>query len=207
MGYQVLDVNKFIGKGPIPFEVYDRNGQPTGEIVNIDIGAMVNTGKLALKYIEKLSPAFKTYLTKITWTIDYRCPTACTDGIRVFMNPIFAYQMICRCNDNIMDSYRKHKNSGPGWQKNFIKEHGVNGVFNSVKEITDFYRYRSVAFIILHEIYHQIYRHIQQAKRKPETRNADEATHNLANMAMDAEINRDIEWQFEELKGCTAEVP
>ena len=207
MGYQVLDVNKFIGKGPIPFEVYDRNGQPTGEIVNIDIGAMVNTGKLALKYIEKLSPAFKTYITKITWTIDYRCPTACTDGIRVFMNPIFAYQMICRCNDNIMDSYRKHKNSGPGWQKNFIKEYGVNGVFNSVKEITDFYRYRSVAFIILHEIYHQIYRHIQQAKRKPETRNADEATHNLANMAMDAEINRDIEWQFEELKGCTEEVP
>ena len=41
MGYQVLDVNKFIGKGPIPFEVYDRNGQPTGEIVNIDIGACV----------------------------------------------------------------------------------------------------------------------------------------------------------------------
>lgn len=207
MGYQVLDVNKFIGKGPIPFEVYDRNGQPTGEIVNIDIGAMVNTGKLALKYIEKLSPAFKTYLTKITWTIDYRCPTACTDGIRVFINPIFAYQMICRCNDNIMDSYRKHKNSGPGWQKNFIKEHGVNGVFNSVKEITDFYRYRSVTFIILHEIYHQIYRHIQQEKRKPETRNGDEATHDLANMAMDAEINRDIEWQFEELKGCTEEVP
>lgn len=207
MGYQVLDVNKFIGKGPIPFEVYDRNGQPTGEIVEIDIGAIVNTGKIALKYIEKLSPAFKTYITKITWTIDYRCPTACTDGIRIFLNPIFAYQMICRCNDNIMNSYRKHKNSGPGWQKNFIKEHGVNGVFTTVKEITSFYRYRSVAFIILHEIYHQIYRHIQQAKRKPETRNADDATHRLANMAMDAEINRDIEWQFEELKGCTEEVP
>ena len=167
MGYQVLDVNKFIGKGPIPFEVYDRNGQPTGEIVNIDIGAMVNTGKLALKYIEKLSPAFKTYITKITWTIDYRVPTACTDGIRIFINPIFAHQLICRSNENIMSSYRKCKNRGLGWQNEFIQNYGVNNgkggyLFNSVREITNFYNYRPLAFIILHEIYHQIYRHIEQ---------------------------------------------
>ena len=54
MGYQVLDVKKFIGKGKIPFEVYDRNGQPTGEIVEINIGAMVESGKIALQYIESL---------------------------------------------------------------------------------------------------------------------------------------------------------
>ena len=65
MDYQVLDVKKFIGKAKIPFEVYDRNGQPTGEIVEIDIGAMVESGKIALQYIERLSPAFKTYITKM----------------------------------------------------------------------------------------------------------------------------------------------
>ena len=208
MGYQVLDVKKFIGKGKIPFEVYDRNGQPTDEIVEIDIGAMVESGKIALQYIERLSPAFKTYITKITWTIDYRCPTACTDGIRIFINPIFAYKMICRSNDNIINSYHTYKNGGKkDWKKDFIADYGVKDVFTSVPDITYFYRYRSLAFIILHEVYHQIYRHIQQAKKKQETRNADDATHRLANMAMDAEINRDIEWQFEEMKGCTEEVP
>ena len=107
MGYQVLDVKKFIGKGKIPFEVYDRNGQSTGEIVEVDIGAVVGAGEIALQYIESLSKAFSTYIRKITWTIDYHVPTACTDGIRIFINPIFAYKIICRSNDNIVNEFNK----------------------------------------------------------------------------------------------------
>ena len=105
MEYQVLDLNKFVGKGEIPFEVYDRNGQPTGEIVKIDIGAMVKAGDIAISYIISLSPAFREYLTKITWTIDCRVPTACTDGIRIFVNPIFASRLIRLSNANIRKNF------------------------------------------------------------------------------------------------------
>ena len=117
MDYKVLDVKKFIGKGKIPFEVYDRNGQFTGEIVEVDVGAVVGAGEIALQYIESLSKAFSTYTRKLTWTIDYHVPTACTDGIRIFINPIFAYKIICRSNDNIVkifDDYINDKGKTAG---------------------------------------------------------------------------------------------
>jgi len=58
-------------------------------------------------------------------------------------------------------------------------------------------------FVIIHECYHQLYRHIEQSKRKKETRNATPAIHRLANISMDDEINRDIEEQFPEFDGIT----
>ncbi|MBO6271502.1 hypothetical protein J6O48_01840 [bacterium] len=69
-------------------------------------------------------------------------------------------------------------------------------------------RSKYIIFILCHEIYHQIYRHREAAERKTETANGN--NHFLANIAMDVEINRDLERQFpsifnnvtEEIGGC-----
>lgn len=60
-------------------------------------------------------------------------------------------------------------------------------------------------FVLIHEIYHQIYRHMHRIRMKPETASAlsNKAIMDLANIACDVEINRDIEYQLPKFEGCT----
>ena len=62
---------------------------------------------------------------------------------------------------------------------------------------------RIIRFLILHECFHQLYDHQGQAEMHP---NAN-LNHDLCNIAMDAEINRDIEAGFNgAFKGCTRKI-
>ena len=60
-------------------------------------------------------------------------------------------------------------------------------------------------FVLIHEIYHQIYRHMHRIRMKPETASAlsNKSVMDLANIACDVEINRDIEYQLPKFQGCT----
>lgn len=109
----------------------------------------------------------------IIWTIDSNCPTACTDGLRIAMNPFF-YN---RIRSTIAEDYEKNHKDEQDTYQNRLK-----------RKLNDMIPF---LFVIVHEAYHQIYKHIAReriATFVPKTRDG----HMNANYAQDAEINRDI---------------
>lgn len=116
--------------------------------------------------------AIISFLDKdIIWTLDIE--TACTDGIRIAMNPIFADMLLSKGVQMGKDAMSNNPNIKP-----------------------DAYVGRCIAFTLMHEIYHILYRHVRRAMLKKET--ASDPYQDLCNIAMDVEINRDIEYQFPE---------
>ena len=123
----------------------------------------------------------KKYFPKnIIWTFEVR--TAATDGIRVFFNPAFADRLFSL--DSLLISKRMKTNPN-------IDPEEINGTM--------------FQFVLIHEIYHQIYRHMHRIRMKPETASAlsNKSVMDLANIACDVEINRDIEYQLPKFQGCT----
>ena len=57
-------------------------------------------------------------------------------------------------------------------------------------------------FVVVHEIYHMFYNHVRRAALKYGS-NPSQEEHRRANIAMDLEINRDIESTFPDLRGAT----
>ena len=107
--------------------------------------------------------------------------TAASDGVRIAINPVFAQLAIL----NGMDAVT---------QANITGDAAIAA------------RSRFIQFIILHECFHQIYDHHSQYEIHvpPKDRNN---LHGIANIAMDAEINRDIESSFNgRFKGITKDV-
>ena len=161
----------------------------------------IATGKVTVKKIdfktlcdrcnEAINTHFKVgrysvlseFFNEIEWTLGVG--SACTDGIRIFFNPVFANELVSIGGANAMEILNAAKLRG---EKSDRKEFE--------KEV-----FKPLFFVIIHEIYHQVYRHIEQAQRKEETKNGK--NHDLANYSMDAEINRDIEIQWPEFKGIT----
>jgi predicted metal-dependent peptidase len=119
----------------------------------------------------------KYFPRNIIWT--FSIATAATDGIRIAMNPYFADQLF-GYDEQI---YNKLEAEGAS-----VK--ALNNVQGTVFQ-----------FVIVHEIYHQLYQHNVRGMLKSETANG--ANHNLANIAMDVEINRDIELHIPKFRGCT----
>lgn len=123
----------------------------------------------------------KKYFPKnIIWTFEVR--TAATDGIRVFFNPAFADRLFSA--DSLLINKRMKSNPN-------LDPEEINGTM--------------FQFVLIHEIYHQIYRHMHRIRMKPETASAlsNKAIMDLANIACDVEINRDIEYQLPKFEGCT----
>lgn len=128
--------------------------------------------------IQKYSSAFpglKQILSywkyPIIWTA--AIDTACTDGLRIAFNPFFYAEI----TEMAMDAYnRKHGNDPETVQGNLRK--------NLTRMIP-------FIFVMVHEAYHQIYRHIA---REAIATFVDKTAqgHADANYAQDAEINRDI---------------
>lgn len=119
---------------------------------------------------------FKKYFDKpIIWT--FEISTAATDGVRLFFNPAFADKLF-----SLDAEYMKKK-----------KElgHSTNGILG-----------KAIQYVLIHEAYHQIYQHMIRTQMKAETANHPEL-HNLANIAQDVEINRDIENQLPVFQGMT----
>ena len=107
----------------------------------------------------------------ILWTVGVE--TAASDGIRIAFNPVFAQELILKGKAELKDALTT---------KSISSDERVSMMA------------RNLIFVIIHEAYHQIYRHKEAAERKEETRGGK--NHRLANIAMDAEINRDIEKQL-----------
>lgn len=125
----------------------------------------------------------KPYLLKpILWS--YECKTACTDGIRIMMNPLFGNTLL-RLGSKVADAY---KNSG----NQNISIEAINWKIA-----------KYVVYIITHECYHVLYQHIKRIRL---LLGQDNNYFTMANIAADLEINRDIESCFPELRGATQEL-
>lgn len=134
------------------------------------------------------------FYDQIIWTFDPLVQTAATDGVRLYFNPIFVLEITALVADKVSKKAAElraqkinpyPKNPGPN---------DYDGEFEAVKPFI---------FILMHECYHMLYRHVEQSKRKKETANGGRYIQWLANTSMDLEINRDIEYQWPEFEGCT----
>ena len=120
----------------------------------------------------------KRFDKPIIWTLSNSVQTAASDGVRIAFNVVFTYQLL---QLGIAD-----KKAGSSVRN-----------ANAAKLLVGKY----FLFVFIHEVYHELYRHQLQAERKKET--AGGKMHDMANVAMDCEINRDIEQQFTGLRGST----
>lgn len=130
------------------------------ELTKYLIGKMVCDPQLSMfaKYFDK--PLIFTFAI----------PTACTDGVRIAVNPLFI-------DKTLMKEMEETKGA-------------LNGYY--------------IMYILMHEIYHCVYQHFRRAKLKKETSSNNPHIAELVNIAQDAEINRDLEYQFpEKFKGKT----
>ena len=131
----------------------------------------------------------KPFITKpIIWT--YEAKTAFTDGIRIYMSPAFASTLI-------------GKKRGGGEAQAYMDS--VDNLHSKDKDVVtkyyDIYT-KYMRFVIVHEIYHIFYNHVRRAALKYGS-NPSQEEHRRANIAMDLEINRDIESTFPDLRGAT----
>lgn len=129
----------------------------------------------------------KPFINKpVIWT--YEVKTACTDGIRIYMSPLFAHQML-RATKPEVDAFVK---SWTGTDQFDQEKHDEKN-----RLIT-----KLVRFVIVHEVYHILYNHCRRGILKYGS-HPEEQEHTRGNIAMDLEINRDIESCFPELRGST----
>ena len=134
----------------------------------------------------------KPFITKpIIWT--YEAKTAFTDGIRIYMSPAFASTLI-------------GKKRGLG-EANAYRDSVDNLHYNDKDVVTKYYDIytKYMRFVIVHEIYHIFYNHVRRAALKYGS-NPSQEEHRRANIAMDLEINRDIESTFPDLRGATEDI-
>lgn len=169
------------------------------QIYNVDTGEVEERNMDIEKLIERLDEIVEKYLkigkysvlgeffNGIIWT--FRVSTAATDGIRLYFNPLFANNLLSLAGPDALNK-----------QKELMKQGAKPSV---IKETLLFESSKYFLFVIIHECYHQLYRHIESSKYKEETRVGGPAIQRLANISMDDEINRDIEIQFPEFAGAT----
>ena len=177
MGYSI-PISKM--RVPVKVNITDAiTGEETEEeIVPAQIATFCEMAKAEASRTKELGPILGRFNKPILWS--FNIDTAASDGVRIAFNPIFAEQLIykekVKLKKLIDDSKKNNKPLNMSQSDRIIK------------------MARLVLFVICHEAYHQIYRHREQAERKKETQGGQ--NHQLANIAMDAEINRDIEKQI-----------
>ena len=177
MGYSI-PVSKM--RVPVKVKITDAiTGEQTEEeIVPAEIATFCEMAKVEASRTRELGPILGRFNKPILWS--FNIDTAASDGVRIAFNPIFAEQLLYKGKvqvKKLIDDCKKN-----------------NKPLNMSKTDRIIKMARLVLFVICHEAYHQIYRHREQAERKKETQGGQ--NHQLANIAMDAEINRDIEKQI-----------
>ena len=177
MGYSI-PVSKM--RVPVKVKITDAiTGEQTEEeIVPAEIATFCEMAKVEASRTRELGPILGRFNKPILWS--FNIDTAASDGVRIAFNPIFAEQLLYKGKvqvKKLIDDCKKN-----------------NKPLNMSKNDRIIKMARLVLFVICHEAYHQIYRHREQAERKKETQGGQ--NHQLANIAMDAEINRDIEKQI-----------
>lgn len=152
------------------------------EIIPAQIAAFCDLAKANAMTQKHLGTILQRFPKPVIWT--FMIDTAASDGVRIAFNPIFAQELIYQGKQQVKDALAAGERMG--------------GDERTIRVA------RLFLFVLVHEAYHQIYRHREQAERKTETQGG--SNHRLANIAMDAEINRDIEKQIPQwFAGATAE--
>lgn len=171
MGYSI-PVSKM--RVPVKVKITDAiTGEQTEEeIIPAEIASFCEMAKTQAASTRELGPILGRFNKPILWS--FNIDTAASDGVRIAFNPVFAEQLLYK---------------GKGQVKELMSQ--GKRMSQSDRVIT---MARLVLYVICHEAYHQIYRHREQAERKKETQGGQ--NHQLANIAMDAEINRDLEKQI-----------
>lgn len=171
MGY-TIPVSKM--RVPVKVKITDAiTGEQTEEeIIPAEIASFCEMAKTQAASTRELGPILGRFNKPILWS--FNIDTAASDGVRIAFNPVFAEQLLYK---------------GKGQVKELMSQ--GKRMSQSDRVIT---MARLVLYVICHEAYHQIYRHREQAERKTETQGGK--NHQLANIAMDAEINRDLEKQI-----------
>lgn len=171
MGYSI-PVSKM--RVPVKVKITDAiTGEQTEEeIIPAEIASFCEMAKTQAASTRELGPILGRFNKPILWS--FNIDTAASDGVRIAFNPVFAEQLLYK---------------GKGQVKELMSQ--GKRMSQSDRVIT---MARLVLYVICHEAYHQIYRHREQAERKTETQGGK--NHRLANIAMDAEINRDLEKQI-----------
>lgn len=171
MGYSI-PVSKM--RVPVKVKITDAiTGEQTEEeIIPAEIASFCEMAKTQAASTRELGPILGRFNKPILWS--FNIDTAASDGVRIAFNPVFAEQLLYK---------------GKGQVKELMSQ--GKRMSQSDRVIT---MARLVLYVICHEAYHQIYRHREQAERKAETQGGK--NHQLANIAMDAEINRDLEKQI-----------
>lgn len=142
------------------------------EIIPAEIAAFCDMAKATAMTDKQLGVILQRFPKPVIWS--FNVDTAASDGVRIAFNPIYAQQLIYQGKQILSDEIASGKR--------------LNGT-DRITHMAGLF-----LFVLVHEAYHQIYRHREQAERKPETQGGK--NHTLANIAMDAEINRDIEKQI-----------
>lgn len=171
MGYSI-PISKM--RVPVKVKITDAiTGEQTEEeIIPAEIASFCEMAKTQAASTRELGPILGRFNKPILWS--FNIDTAASDGVRIAFNPVFAEQLLYK---------------GKGQVKELMSQ--GKRMSQSDRVIT---MARLVLYVICHEAYHQIYRHREQAERKTETQGGK--NHQLANIAMDAEINRDLEKQI-----------
>lgn len=146
--------------------------QSEEEIIPAEIASFCEMAKTQAASTRELGPILGRFNKPILWS--FNIDTAASDGVRIAFNPIFAEQLLYK---------------GKGQVKELMSQGKRMSQADRIITMA-----RLVLYVICHEAYHQIYRHREQAERKTETQGGK--NHKLANIAMDAEINRDLEKQI-----------
>lgn len=171
MGYSI-PVSKM--RVPVKVKITDAiTGEQTEEeIIPAEIASFCEMAKTQAASTRELGPILGRFNKPILWS--FNIDTAASDGVRIAFNPVFAEQLLYK---------------GKGQVKELMSQGKRMSQADRVITMA-----RLVLYVICHEAYHQIYRHREQAERKTETQGGK--NHQLANIAMDAEINRDLEKQI-----------
>lgn len=169
----------------IEVEIYDKfTGQTHTETIPApeEIIALCEQIREAAERDSTIGILMRRFDKPIIWTLNEGVSTAASDGIRIAFNVIFAYTLIQKGKADLAE----------------LKAQGTK-LKNSAATLLTIGKYW--LYVYIHEVYHELYEHQKQAQRKDET--ADGKNHEMANVAMDAEINRDIEQQFPMFAGAT----
>lgn len=171
MGYSI-PVSKM--RVPVKVKITDAiTGEQTEEeIIPAEIASFCEMAKTQAASTRELGPILGRFNKPILWS--FNIDTAASDGVRIAFNPVFAEQLLYKGKGQVKELMAQGKRMSQG-----------DRVITMA---------RLVLYVICHEAYHQIYRHREQAERKTETQGGK--NHQLANIAMDAEINRDLEKQI-----------
>lgn len=131
------------------------------------------------------------YIEKpVIWT--FQIDSAMTDGVRIYMNPLFAHMLLAIKTSEANEYYKELEKEYKAHKEEYIQ------IYNN--KLTKLLR-----FVIVHECFHILYNHARRGILKYGSHPSKEE-HTRANIAMDLEINRDIEASFEDLRGSTDEI-